>query len=57
MSKKENFKVDTIRGQVILFLRRLELDEVVEVEIKLKMLKEKLKIEVESKISDFGGEI
>ena len=61
LSKKKNFKVDTMRGQIILLLRRLQLNEVVEkeVEIKLKMVKEKLKKEelMESKISDFGGEI
>ena len=61
LEKNQNFKVDMMRGQIVLLLRRLELNEVVEkeVEIKLKFVREEeVKEEMlESKISEFGGEI
>ena len=56
LERKKNFKVDTMKGQIILLLRRLEVKEV---EIKLKLVKEEEEKEgsMTSRISEFGGEI
>ena len=54
LERKKNFKVDAMRGQIVLLLRKLELHEL---EIKLKFVKEEeVKEEtMESKNSEFGG--
>ena len=55
MEKKKNFTIDPVKGQIILILRKVEMNELVEKEVEIKLNEEEKAME--SKIEEFGGEI